>query len=342
MVGKEGMDVDEEEAGKNKKGDGEEGDLAPPKKKNKKISAMEGGSSSTGAPALPSKFKSIGSKSNVEELKPKKKKKKKVAKVVEDGGASSSKQEEAEVKREAEEKTQPIALGSAAGPSRVIPTPAAPIAKRPSPPSPNPHNNDDEDDDDIFGGVGMYDNPLDDSDSDSDDGEETNDKVHAPAGHSERAPPIARARQGKGWFDDAPEEEQHIADPLAGMFSNIAGDGGGSNSRTRGDQSDSDDDDDEGNIHKPLPRLQGLSSSALPSAKDLLALDAAASAADKRREKKAKWRAKQGLAAQDADGVDDEGEEGGGRKEKSMDEKQRLNKEVQQLSAYMEKKGNKN
>ena len=83
-----------------------------------------------------------------------------------------------------------------------------------------------------------------------------------------------------------------------------------------------------------------MASSKLPSAKELLAMDKAAEADEKRREKKAKWRAKQGLAAQEGAGQDDE--RGGNRdmtdKERETEEKRKLHVETQRLEAYMNKK----
>jgi hypothetical protein len=88
-----------------------------------------------------------------------------------------------------------------------------------------------------------------------------------------------------------------------------------------------------------LRPLQPLASSKLPSAKDLLARDKAAEADEKRRERKAKWRAKQGLAAQDDNQGDDEDRDRRKTdKDKEADEHRKLNKEAQQLEAYMAKK----
>jgi hypothetical protein len=91
-----------------------------------------------------------------------------------------------------------------------------------------------------------------------------------------------------------------------------------------------------------LPRLQPLASSAGPSARDLLAADKAAQALEKKRARKAKWRAKQGLAPQsneNGDDDDDEGPRGLARiRENDAQEKMKLNRETQKLQAYMSKK----
>ena len=75
-------------------------------------------------------------------------------------------------------------------------------------------------------------------------------------------------------------------------------------------------------------RLVPLESSNLPSARDLLALDSEAAKADAKRARKAKWRAQQGLAAQEGA---DTGED------KGPNEKQKLNREYQLLQNKMSK-----
>lgn len=139
---------------------------------------------------------------------------------------------------------------------------------------------------------------------------------------------VVKKSRGK-WFDDGeddgPAPIASSSKPVASVPSRHARSRSGSLSRSP----------------SPEPthiRLVGLSSSALPSASELLALDKAAEAAEKRKEKKAKWRAKQGLSKQD-DGGDDEDEEGGGWRGKEEKEgKGKDNREAQRLTAYMAKK----
>lgn len=191
-----------------------------------------------------------------------------------------------------------------------------------------------EEEDDIFGGVGEYSFHVSDDDSDSDT--ETGAKQPQPKTvNSERpAEPIVRAKPGKSWFADDAEEEAHkssslLDDILKKTSEALPGDARPDRSGSASPEADS----------APM-RLQPLSTSALPSAKELLALDQEAEKLAKKRASKAKWRAAQGLPAQAKDDDEDYDDEGQRRWDKTDagKEKQRLNRETQKLQSFMAKK----
>jgi len=191
----------------------------------------------------------------------------------------------------------------------------------------------DSDDEDIFGGVSDYEMDL---GSDSDDDEIAEKPSKEPSAIEARVNPAAViGKKGKGWFGDEEEEESA---PVDSMLPSIL-------RTTRPPTTDQGESSQRLSSRSPSPEdgpmrpLQPLSSSKLPSAKELLAMDKAAEADEKRREKKAKWRAKQGLAAQDGNDEDDE-DRGRGKtdKEKDSEEKRKQNREAQQLEAFMAKK----
>jgi len=191
----------------------------------------------------------------------------------------------------------------------------------------------DSEDEDIFGGVGDYEMDL---GSDSDDDESGEKPKESSASEARINPAMTVGKKGKGWFGDEEEEEQSA--PVDSMLPSIL-------RTTRLPTADQGESTQRLNSRSPSPEdgpmrpLQPLSSSKLPSAKELLAMDKAAEADEKRREKKAKWRAKQGLAAQDGNDEDDE-DRGRGKteKEKDSEEKRKQNREAQQLEAFMAKK----
>jgi hypothetical protein len=77
----------------------------------------------------------------------------------------------------------------------------------------------------------------------------------------------------------------------------------------------------------------------VPSAKELLEMDAIANKADEKRANKAKWRRAQGLAAQE--GAGDNDDDGGGNKNRlgqELTEQQKMRRDQQRLEAYMAKK----
>lgn len=83
----------------------------------------------------------------------------------------------------------------------------------------------------------------------------------------------------------------------------------------------------------------GFASSDVPSARELLEMDAMANQADEKRANKAKWRRAQGLAPQQGD--DDQDDEDGGNKNRlgqELTEQQKMRRDQQRLQAYMDKK----
>jgi hypothetical protein len=191
----------------------------------------------------------------------------------------------------------------------------------------------DSEDEDIFGGVGDYEMDLG-SDSDEDESAEKSSK-EASASEARINPAATIGKKGKGWFGDEEEEESAPVDSMLPSIlrtTRLPTSNQGESTQRLSSRSPSPEDG-------PMRPLQPLSSSKLPSAKELLAMDKAAEADEKRREKKAKWRAKQGLAVQDGNDEDDE-DRGRGKteKEKDSEEKRKQNREAQQLEAFMAKK----
>lgn len=230
----------------------------------------------------------------------------------------------------AEETTEePAVAEQEASPPPLAAAPAP--ADLPKPTQPQAPAAIDSDEEDIFGGVSDYEMDLG-SDSES-DAEKT--RPPKPASES-RAQPSLPPKKGKGWFGDE-DEEQEEAKLSDSMLPNILRTTKPADESAQRLPSRSPSPED-----GTLRPLQPLSSSKLPSAKELLAMDKAAEADEKRREKKAKWRAKQGLAAQDGAGGDDDGDTRGDRgktdKEKEIEEKRKLHVETQRLEAYMTKK----
>lgn len=196
----------------------------------------------------------------------------------------------------------------------------------------------DDDEDDIFGGVGEYSLHISDEDSDSD--EETRTKPSKPkqVKREKSAEPVIRAKPGKSWFaDDEPQQEDGGGSSvLADILKKTAKDAH-SDEAQRLARSRSGSPEDDG---APM-RLQPLATSALPSAKELLAMDQEAEKLAKKRANKAKWRAAQGLPAQANNDDDDDYDDDGKRRWDKGDEgkeKQRLNRETQKLQSFMAKK----
>jgi IK cytokine len=211
---------------------------------------------------------------------------------------------------------EPVAM-----PAARLPIPPLPLVEKlPVPGS--------ESEDDIFGGVGDYELGI---GSDSSSEEDDEDKPKKPL-KRERVPEMnpLTAKKGKGWFGDDEEEDLSTRSMLPDILratrpaesSAVGSQRGLSRSPSPGDGT--------------LRRLQPLSSSRLPSAKELLELDAAATADEKKRERKAKWRAKQGLPSQGGQEDDDE-DTRRSEKDREGDEKRKLNRETQQLQNYMAK-----
>ncbi|WVW79103.1 hypothetical protein I302_101068 [Kwoniella bestiolae CBS 10118] len=95
------------------------------------------------------------------------------------------------------------------------------------------------------------------------------------------------------------------------------------------------DDESEGEGQGRITKLQPLSSSAIPSLKSFLQAEDEAAQNEEKRLKKAKWRAQQGLSAQDgaSDLLENSKKDGG------MGEKQKANREYQILMNRMNKDG---
>lgn len=232
------------------------------------------------------------------------------------------------------------------------PEPTAPAAVT----APNATETVDDEDDDIFGGVGDYSFHIsddDDSDSEEDDAEkprarpETSstsrkDRDHTQSGLSDS---VVRTKQSKSWFSNVEPEETGPSVPVpsgtATRDSLAATDGArppspshrqynGERARSRSASASP----------EPIGRLQPLSSSAVPSARDLLAMDEEAEKLENKRSKKAKWRAQQGLPTQtrDDDGEDEDEQRSRNDRQEAGAEKQRLNRETQKLEAFMNKK----
>lgn len=182
----------------------------------------------------------------------------------------------------------------------------------------------DSDEEDIFGGVSDYEMDLG-SDSDDEGAKPVKPKTAPDA-------PAVTTKKGKGWFGDEEEEEQ--AAPSDSMLPSILRSTKAVDDSAQRMASRSPSPED-----GTLRRLQPLTSSRVPSAKQLLAMDKAAAENEKRREKKAKWRAKQGLTAQEGAGEDDgRGGDQETEKERENAEKNKLHVEQQRLEAYMNKK----
>ncbi|GAA5922725.1 hypothetical protein JCM3775_006112 [Rhodotorula graminis] len=231
-----------------------------------------------------------------------------------------------EKKRRKKKKVAPGGDDSAATASAAPPGPAVPPPPPPQPAAPPPPPLDDFDDDaDIFGDVGEYGGLGDDSDSD--------DEAGAAPRLPPPAPPVAAAGTAastsakRKYFDDddaddldlstAPSAVADLAakQAAADAAAALAGDEGGASD---GDGEGAHSGDDE-SLRKPT-RLQGLSSSKGPSARDLLEMDKEAEAEDKRKAKKAKRREK-------AD-----------ERERTMTDADRSNRDFQEMDAYLKRK----
>jgi IK cytokine len=217
----------------------------------------------------------------------------------------------------------------------------------PAPPQPPAvlagESEDDEVEEDIFGGVGEYELNIGSEDEDE-QGSPRKARSPTPATPGEEQQAEA-AKPRRNWFGDAEGEEEQPVVSLAGSSRQRSGSPAHrAVPRQSTSRSPSPSDEEEGNqgTSRSLPRLQPLASSAGPSARDLLAADKAAQALEKKRARKAKWRAKQGLAPQsneNGDDDDDEGPRGLARiRENDAQEKMKLNRETQKLQAYMSKK----
>lgn len=147
-------------------------------------------------------------------------------------------------------------------------------------------------DDDIFAGVGEYQAFGDDSDSSDDNEGETSSTKAAPSAPTTVAGEVTIPRVN--WFAGTALSRSPSPPPVIKVTTSAAVIPR-SASRSR----------------SPSPphvmRLQGLSGSSLPSARELLERDQAKEAAAVRRQKKANWRAKNGLSKQEGgDGSDEE------------------------------------
>lgn len=159
---------------------------------------------------------------------------------------------EGEEKKRRKKKVKVVEAPVAAAP--ILPTPvAAPVV----PPAALLPDNDDEFD--IFGGAGEYKG----LDSDSDDEVEPSTTALPPP------PPLAASK--RKYFDDEDDDEA-MASTAPSSVRNLAA------AQAAGE----DGEEEESTEAKPM-RLQGLSGSTAPSARDLLDMDAAAEKAEKRK-----------------------------------------------------------
>ncbi|GAA5917376.1 hypothetical protein JCM8208_003890 [Rhodotorula glutinis] len=229
-----------------------------------------------------------------------------------------------EKKRRKKKKVAPGGDDSAATATAAATASTARPPPPPQPAAPPPPPVDDFDDDaDIFGDVGEYGGLGDDSDSDDDAGSARPAAPPPPAPLAAAAAPSTTSAKRKYFDDDddkldlstAPSAVADLAakQAAADAAALLAGeDGAGSDHDGEGAQS--------GDEPAKSTRLQGLSSSKGPSARDLLEMDKEAEAEDKRKAKKAKRREK-------AD-----------ERERTMTDADRSNRDFLEMQAFLKKK----
>ncbi|KAH9852649.1 RED-like protein N-terminal region-domain-containing protein [Lenzites betulinus] len=217
-----------------------------------------------------------------------------------------------------------------AGPSTSAPA----TTEAPAKPAPAPEPEPVDEDFDIFADAGEYTGVDLGDDSDSDGGAGAG---AAGAPPEEGEVPEARPRK---WLTTS-DDERELAAPRVSpppTRSNGSPSGSASPGRRAGGRGKSpavaveDGEMDEEDEERPM-RLQPLASSALPSIKDLLAMNDETEKAEKRRARKEKKKAGGGGGG---GGAKDGG--GGGEKEKESNLKAKVERDYQRLKAYTDKK----
>ena len=142
-----------------------------------------------------------------------------------------------------------------------------------------------EDEDDIFGDAGEW-KPEDDSEDSDEDGDDKTTAGSSNLAPQTRGPTIPASRPPAKYFDDDDDDDLPAGSTAPAAITSLA------NQPPSADPSASRplDDGEEKQEQGPM-RLEGLSGSSLPSARELLDLDAAQAAEEKRKERKAKFKA---------------------------------------------------
>ncbi|GAA5920259.1 hypothetical protein JCM1841_003002, partial [Sporobolomyces salmonicolor] len=292
------------------------------------LKAMRGGAAGAVEGQKDSRFKPIGAPAPSSA----KGKGKEVAAGWKAVGASAS--AEGEKKRKKKKKV----VAAAATPSDAVassssaarPSPATDAAPLPPPAEPAPEF---DSDDDIFGDAGSYKGFDSDSDSDSNAVPPPQPSSAAPPALPEGPPPPKRK-----WFDDGDEEDAAPISTAPTAVTDLAAKQAAaaaaaaelprSRRETRSNAAGDDDHDDDADADADgdgdvLPmRLEPLAGSAVPSVRDLLAMDAAAEKDEQRKAKKAKYQP----AAPEA------------KKDKHLSEQDRANREYLQMQAFLAKR----
>ena len=234
------------------------------------------------------KFKPIGFKP-IEGSEKKKKKKKKIK----SGDGTTENGEREKKKRKLEADTQVEAERPSSAPEMLPPTPTT--SKATTEPEPEPQSLGE--DFDIFAGAGEYEGIAFENDDDEGEGEA---EMELPAERGDTSPGSAPTARSKGWFVTEDDEIEATGPtiqlpPPQDSYSHIHPASPGRRSQDDRDHGQTGELTDE-REHQPI-RLQPLSSSALPSIRDFLAMDQAAEAEEKRRKRKEQKKSGSGSGA---------------------------------------------